>query len=84
MDLLEKVERARIRERNLALNKKNRAERKRKREKHICCGDHGKIIIGNTTNIHLCPNTRRALTNRLLNKKYINNYMVNICFNCEL
>ncbi len=84
MDLLEKNERARIRERNLLLNKKNRAERKRKREKHLCCGDHEKIKIGNTVNIRLCPNTRRDLTNRLLNKKYINNYMINICFDCEL
>ncbi len=84
MDLLQKVERARLRQKNITLDKKNRAERKRKRDKHLCCGDHGKIKIGNTVNIHLCPNTRSALTNRLLNKRYISNQMANICFNCEL
>ena len=83
MDLLQKVERARFRERKIILNSKNRAERRRKRIKHACCGDHGKYKIGNAVNIRFCPNTRTALTNRLLNKKYINSQMA-MCFDCEL
>ncbi len=83
MDLLQKVERAKIREKTISLDKSNRAKKHNRRKKYECCGDHGKYNIGNSVNISWCPNNRRALTNRLLNKKYYDNIMNNLCVNCE-
>ncbi len=83
MDLLDKVERAKIREKTLFLDKRNRAKKRNRKIKYECCGDHGKINIGNTINISWCPNNRRALTNRLLKKKYYNNIMANLSVDCE-
>jgi len=78
---LDKIDRARSRENNIALNRLNRAERKRKREKHICCGDHNKLTVGNSLKTkNWCPETRCALRNRLWNIRYINN----MCVDCDL
>ncbi len=83
MDLLQKIERSKIRERNISLDKSNRAKKKNRKTKYICCGDHGKYNIGNSLKNSWCPNNRRALTNRLLNKTYYNNIMNNLCIDCE-
>lgn len=85
MDIQEqKTERAYLRHNSLILNRRNRAERKRKREKHSCCGDHGKIIVGNSLKTKdVCPSTRCALYNRLWNKRYINKTIANYCSDCN-
>jgi hypothetical protein len=84
MDIFQKAERAYLRHKSIILTRRNRAERRRKKEKHKCCNDQAKLIIGNSlkTKDICCPITRCALNNRLWNKRYINKTIADICLDC--
>lgn len=81
MDSFNKEERALSRHKNIVLTRKYRGDRRRKREKHKCCYDHGKYIIGNSLSTrNLC--IRGALMQRLWNKRYIRLAMKKFCVEC--
>jgi hypothetical protein len=83
MDIFQKAERAYLRHKSIILTRRNRAERRRKKEKHKCCYDQAKLTIGNSLKTKdMCPITRCALNNRLWNKRYINKTITDICLDC--
>jgi hypothetical protein len=72
MDLLQKVERAKLRQRNISLDKKNRHKKR-----NLKCPENGKRWIGNG-GISFCGYCRPTLARRLMKKEQFNNYMSNV------
>ncbi len=70
MDLLEKIDRANRRKHSINLDKKNRHK-----GRHLLCGEYGKRFVGNSCKTQFCTYCRPTLTNTLLRKKDLRDYL---------